>query len=287
MKPRVVHPSPEVEDAPNLRSPLEPKSERRSEAESEAGMTNRLSRAARYHSILLGRGAHRVRHGIGRIGKHRAVQGVTRAVRNRWWPNAGTGQAVASTMRRLRLPIPVGRRMQTANADGGSVATTSTHNLQRLVWDFAVVTAAVAILVVLHHQFKRPHRLLAHRMFTAATVEPSAERLSQFKRHADDAHDRLPNESVAAADRTVDLSATNRGSTTNDPTPVLPAQREPAANSADASHGDANQTVAKHDDLPRSGAGESCFVRSNGARAIVESGCRRANAGSLETADDC
>jgi hypothetical protein len=227
---------------------LEPKSERRGEAEPEASMGNRLSRAARYHSILLGRGAHRVRHGIGRIGKHRAVQGVTRAVRNRWWPNAGAGQAVASTVRRLRLPIPGGRRLQTANAEGGSVATASTHNLQRLVWDFAVVTAAVAILVVLHHQFKRPHRLLAHRMFTAATVEPSAERLSSFKRQTDDGHDRLPNESVAAADRPVDLSATNRGATTIDSTP---AQSEPAANSADVPHGDANQFVAKHDDLPR------------------------------------
>ncbi len=155
-------------------------------------------------------------------------------------------------MRRLRLPIPVGRRTQAANAEGGSVATASTHNLQRLVWDFAVVTAAVAILVVLHHQFKRPHRLLAHRMFTAATVEPSAERPSQFKRHSDDGndrnghdrdgHDRLPNESVAATDRPVD------------PRPELPAQREPAANAADVPHGDANQIVAKHDDLPRSGA---------------------------------
>lgn len=253
MKPRVVRPSSDVEPDSDLRPPKEPNSDRRSDVESEAGIGDRFSRAARYHSILLGRGAHRVRHGIRRIGKHRAVQGVAQAIGNRWWPNAGSANDVASTERRWKLPFRLSRREE-ANAEGAGVAVARPRHAPRLAWDFAVVTAAVAILVVLHHQFKRPHRSLVHRSIVAAAVEPNAEGSSAkpFKRHRDEDRDKSAKELVAAADRPADLPATSREIPRTDMTSVPPAQGEPAANSSDLNRGDANATVTKHDDVPAS-----------------------------------
>jgi Domain of unknown function DUF11 len=267
VKPRVVHTSPETDPAPKHRSPSEPAAEGDGADEREASMGDRLSRAARYHSILLGRGAHHVRHGIHRIGKHRAVQGVARAIGNRWWPNAGRGEGVVGGERRWKLPFSVARRGAAAGAEGGTVAAVRSHGAPRLAWDFAVVTAAVAILLVLHHQFKRPHRSLGHRSVLAAAVEPrtdSASTTSSFKRHhdkehADKEHTDGGHDLVAVADRPSDLSATSRDTTQNDPPATPPAQSEPGSNSSDFGSGDAKQgdaklIVEKHDDVPTPGA---------------------------------
>jgi hypothetical protein len=253
VKPRVVQPSSDDEPAPKVRLPREQGPDRPGESEPEVSMGDRFSKAARYHSILVGRGAHHVRHGIRRIGKHRAVQGVKRAIGNRWWPNAGSAQDGAPTERRWKLPMAFPRRAQTASAEGAAIAAAHPHHLQRLAWDFAVVTVAVAILVILHHQFKRPHRSLAHRSMLAAAVEPAADgqSLKVFKRHNDERHDGAATAIVAAANHPVDdFSGTSRDLAPADATKSPPTQSEPPANSGDLGHLDANQTVAKHDDLP-------------------------------------
>ncbi len=256
MKPRVVHTSPETDPATRHRSPTESATEGRDTDVREASMGDRLSRTARYHSILLGRGAHHVRHGIHRIGKHRAVQGVARAIGNRWWPNAAGGE------RRWKLPLSLARREPAAGAENGTVTAVRSHGAQRLAWDFAVVTAAVAILLVLHHQFKRPHRSPGHRSLLAAAVEPRTDRMSttsSFKRHHDKEHrdkERADgtHDLVATADHPSDFSATSRDTTQSDAPATPPAQSEPGSNSSDFGPGDAKEIVEKHEDHPTPGA---------------------------------
>jgi hypothetical protein len=255
VKPRVVHPSPEGDPSPN------PPSLRPSAASPEpttSSFTDRFSRAARFHSILLGRGAHRVRRGLKRIRTPQAMQGITRAIGNRWWPNAATTDQASQAGKRWKLPVSLPRLGRSANADGNPNSAPRTHSTHRLVWDFAVVTAAAAILLVLHHQFKhkRPLRSISSHSMVAAAVVPAGDVPSEkpsFKRHGHGRGDR--DKLDAVADRSAD-SVGDGGqapsqvdsSATATATATVPQQSEPVAAKSDSGPLDGNQPNSKKDD---------------------------------------
>lgn len=241
MKPRVAHPSPETGSVPTARS---------SEANGpspEAGSTigDRFSRAARFHSILLGRGAHRVRRRLKRIRTPQAVRGFTRAIGNRWWPGTSAADAASPSGKRLRLPAAVSR-LGSSSPAGKEGASTQNRSGRVLAWDFAVVTACVAILLVIHHQFKRPFRSLARGSIVAAAVEPAGDRPMKKASFARQGHTKRE---LRVTERPTD-SATDSPlpPLQADPKAAVPLQGEPATGQNDPGALGTNQVKAKPDD---------------------------------------
>jgi Domain of unknown function DUF11 len=131
-------------------------------------------------------------------------------------------------------------------------------------------------------------------MVAAASVGPSTVELRTdqesrppFKRHGDDGRDRRHKESEAVADPTVDLSATSREMTPTTPasTSALPAQSEPGPLSGDVAHGDATQTVVKHDDLATAGS-PALPSPTDGAQSPVTENAQTREAAKPESAVD-
>lgn len=201
MKPRVVPPSPEGSPSPKPES--SPKRELRPEASPapEPGPTiaDRFSRAARYHSIWMGRGAHHVRRHLKRIRTPQAVHGLVGSLRSRWWPNS-TAEGEAGTGKRLRFPVSFSRRSAGPATAAGAEGPVKKHSTRRLAWDFAVITAAAAVLLVLHHQFKRPLHAAATQ--AVAAVDPVSDATPKKTHHRRRSHSH--SKTVAVAERPID-----------------------------------------------------------------------------------
>ncbi|HUE12893.1 MAG TPA: hypothetical protein VMR25_01905, partial [Planctomycetaceae bacterium] len=197
-------------------------------------MAGRFSRAARYHSILLGRGTHRVRRGLRGIRTHQAVRGLVSSMGRRWWPGSTSADAASSPGKRRKL-LSLPRIGRSAEADGnnGGEPVKRTHGTHRLVWDFAVVTAAAAVLLVLHHQFKKPFRSVASASIVAASVEPGGDQATKKPSTRRRSHTRR-HVVAANADRPADsASDSHPAPSQSDAVAAAPQQSEPVPGQKD------------------------------------------------------
>jgi uncharacterized protein DUF11 len=272
VKPRVVPPSPEGSPSPKPES--SPKRELRPAAgpAPEPGPTiaDRFSRAARYHSILMGRGAHHFRRHLKRIRTPQAVHGLVGSLRSRWWPNS-TAEGEAGSGKRLRIPLSFPRRSAGPAGEAGAEGPVKKHSTHRLAWDFAVITAGAAVLLVLHHHFKRP--LHAATTQAVANLDPAADGTPKKSHRRRRSHAHSP--AVAVAERPVD-SVRDSGPALphSDTAPSLPQQSEPApsqnnnapldtvkrddwASSASTSQPPSTSAVAGNAEPPQSGLSEN------------------------------
>jgi hypothetical protein len=132
-------------------------------------------------SNLLRRGVHHVRRGLNRAGVPKIAGHATRISRH-GWRRISTAVAAANSGGRLSRPVNAiwGRvaRRSDANAAGENPHQ---HRNRRLAFDFAVVTAVVAIYLVVHHQFRRSH-LPAAATILAATSDVAPDPAAQEQR---------------------------------------------------------------------------------------------------------
>ena len=188
-------------------------------------ISDRFSRAARYHSIWMGRGAHHVRRHLKRIRTPQAVHGLVGSLRSRWWPNSTAEEGERGSSKRLRLPISFSRRSAGPATAAGAEGPVKKHSTRRLAWDFAVITAAAAVLLVLHHHFKRP--LHAATTQAVAAVDPATDGTPKKSHRRRRTHSH--SQAVAVAERPVD-SVRDSGPTLphSDGAASPPHQTEPA-----------------------------------------------------------
>jgi hypothetical protein len=141
---------------------------------------------------LLRRGAHHVRRGLNRAGVPQ-IAGHAARLGGHGWRRISTAVASANSGGRFSRPASaiwgrVARRPGNANAPAGD--NPHGHRNRRLAFDFAVGTAAVAIFLMVHHQFAlRSHRPRVASLL-AATSDVASDPAAQDPRPATATHHR-------------------------------------------------------------------------------------------------
>ena len=187
-------------------------------------ISDRFSRAARYHSIWMGRGAHHVRRHLKRIRTPQAVHGLVGSLRSRWWPNSAA-EGEQGSRKRLRLPTAFARRSEGPATAEGAEGPVKKHSTHRLAWDFAVITAGAAVLLVLHHHFKRP--LHAATTQAVASLDPVTDGTPKKTHRRRRSHALSP--AVAVAEHPVDsVRDSGPALSHSDAAASIPQQGEPA-----------------------------------------------------------
>jgi hypothetical protein len=183
---------------------------------------------------MVGRGTHRVRRSLKRIRTPQVVRGLVDSMGRRWWPNSQSADGATPAGKRWKLPASLQRFSQSANTAGKKVGPPKSedHRARRLAWDFAVVTAAAAILLVFHHQFKKPFRSFSPTTPLAAVVEPTGDRAAD--KPATKRRSRIRHQAIATNDPPANTAGESRlASLQADNAAPLPKVDEPALPKSD------------------------------------------------------
>jgi hypothetical protein len=193
------------------------------------------------NSSLLRRGAHHIRRGLSRAGVPQ-IAGHAARLGGHGWRRISSAVGAANSGGRLSRPVGalwgrVARRPSGTNGPAGD--NPHGHRNRRLAFDFAVVASALAIVLILHHQFRRsPHPRVAE-LVAATDVAP--EQASQQPQPMSTHHRRRTHKPALPA-----APADARPIESSHADPIAPADDHKVADRG-ADFGD-HRDVGRHDD---------------------------------------
>jgi len=188
---------------------------------------------------LLRRGAHHIRRGLSRSGVPQ-IAGHAARLGGHGWRRISSAVAATNSGGRLTRPVSalwgrVARRTSGTNGSAGD--NPHWHLNRRLAFDFAVVAAALAVVLILHHQFRRYR--VADVLVTKADV--ASDQASQQPQSTSTHHRRRAHKPVQPT-----TSADARPIEPSHADPVAPADSHKVADRG-SDFGD-QPNVGRHDD---------------------------------------